>query len=172
VENNYLEMEKEEIMSKRAIDLADRFKAFNNELIAFVKNCSDEDWRRVCPGEQWPVGVVARHIAASHYGALSLAKMMVAGENLPELTEGVIDQLNSKHAERHRNCTKDEVLKTLRENGTSVAEYVAGLGDTDLDRTGHIAAAGGDMTTEQLIANIIIRTGGEHLAHAKAATGA
>jgi len=159
-------------MSKRAIDLAARFKAFNNELIGFVENCSDENWRKVCPGEQWSVGVVARHIAASHYGALGLAKMMVAGEKLPELTEGVIDQMNSKHAEKHRHCTRDEVLKILRENGTSVADYVAGLSDTDLDRTGHIAAAGGDMTTEHLVVNIIIRNGSEHFANAKAATGA
>lgn len=159
-------------MSKRATELAERFKTFNNELIAFVKNCPDEDWRKVCPGEQWPVGVVARHIAAGHYGALGLAKMMVAGEKLPELTEGVIDQMNSKHAEKHRHCTQDEVLKILRENGTSVADYAAGLSDTDLDRSGHIAATGGDMTTEHLIVNIIIRSGGEHLANVKAATGA
>jgi len=159
-------------MSKRAIDLAGRFKAFNDELIGFIKNCSDENWRKVCPGEQWSVGVVARHIAASHYGALGLAKMMVAGEKLPELTEGVIDQLNSKHAEKHHHCTRDEVLKTLRENGTSAADYVAGLSDIDLDRSGHIAAAGGDMTTEHLIVNIIIRNSGEHFANAKAATGA
>lgn len=159
-------------MSKRAIDLAARFKAFNNELIGFVENCSDENWRKACPGEQWSVGVVARHIAASHYGALGLAKMMVAGEKLPELTEGVIDQMNSKHAEKHRHCTRDEVLKILRENGTSVADYVAGLSDTDLDRTGHIAAAGGDMHTEHLVVNIIIRNGREHFANAKAATGA
>jgi len=159
-------------MSRRAIDLADRFKAFNNELIAFVTKCQDEDWRKVCPGEQWPVGVVARHIAASHFGALGLAKMMVAGEKLPELTEGVIDRLNSKHAEKHRNCTRDEVLKTLRENGASVADYVAGLSDTDLARSGHIAAAGGDLTTELLIVNILLGAAGEHFAHVKAATGA
>lgn len=159
-------------MSKRATDLAKRFKTFNDELIGFVEKCSDENWRKMCPGEQWSVGVVARHIAASHYGALGLAKMVVAGEKLPELTEGVIDQLNAKHAEKHRQCTRDEVLKTLRENGTSAADYVAGLGDTDLDRSCHIAAAGGDMTAEQLIANIILRSGGEHFANAKAATGA
>jgi hypothetical protein len=164
-------MEQEEIMSKRANDLAERFKAFNNELIGFVENCSDENWRKVCPGEQWSVGVVARHIAASHFGALGLAKMMVAGEKLPDLTEGVIDQMNSKHAEKHRLCTQDEVLKTLRGTGTSAADYVAGLSDNDLDRSGHIAAAGGDMTTEHLIVNIIIRAGGEHFANAKAATG-
>ena len=158
-------------MSKRAADLADRFKAFHNELIGFVETCSDENWRKACPGEQWSVGVVARHIAASHYGALGLVKMMVAGEKLPDLTEGVIDRMNSKHAEKHRHCTRDEVLKTLRESGTSAADYVAGLSDTDLDRSCHIAAAGGDMTTEELIMTIIIRSGGEHFANAKAAAG-
>jgi hypothetical protein len=159
-------------MGKRATDLAVRFRAFNDELIAFVKSCSDEDWRKVCPGEQWPVGVVVRHIAAAHYGALGLAKMVVAGEKLPELTEGVIDHMNSKHAEKHRNCTRDEVLKILLENGTSDVDYVAGLHDTDLDRSVHIAAAGGEMTAEHLIMNVILRSGGEHFAHAKAATGA
>lgn len=158
-------------MSKRAADLAERLKAFNNVLIGFVETCSDENWRKVCPGEQWPVGVVVRHIAASHYGALGLVKMMVAGEKLPDLTEGVIDQMNSKHAEKHRHCTRDEVLKTLRESGTSAADYVAGLSDIDLDRSCRIAAAGGDMTTEQLIMILIIRSGGEHFANAKAATG-
>ena len=157
-------------MGKRATDLAERFRAFNDELIAFVKSCSDEDWRKVCPGEQWPVGVVVRHIAAAHYGALGLAKMVVAGEKLPELTEGVLDQMNSKHAEKQRHCTRDEVLKILLENGTSDVDYVAGLPDTDLDRSVHIAAAGGDMTAEHLIMNIILRSGGEHFAHAKAAT--
>jgi len=159
-------------MSKRAADLARRFIAFNDELIRFVENCPDEKWRKVCTGEQWSVGLVARHIAASHYGALGLAKLIVAGEKLPELTEGVIDQMNLKHAEKHRLCTRDAVLKILRENGTSVAEYVAGLGDTDLERIGHIAAAGGDMTTEQLIENIILRSSGEHFANVKDAAGA
>jgi hypothetical protein len=84
----------------------------------------------------------------------------------------VIDQLNFKHAEKHRLCTRDEVLKILRENGTSAVDYVAGLGDADLERSGHLAAAGGDLTTEHLIVDIILRNGGEHFANVKAATGA
>jgi len=158
-------------MSKRAVDLADRFKGFNDEVIAFVKGCPDEEWRKVCPGEQWTVGVVVRHLAASHYGVLGLAKMMVAGEKLPELTEGVVNQMNHKHAEKHRDCTREEVLKILRDNGASLADYVAGLSDTDLERTGLIAAAGGDLTTENLVTAIILQNGGEHFAHVKAATG-
>ncbi len=159
-------------MSNRAADLAERFRDFNDELIAFVEKCPDEDWSKVCPGEQWPVGVVARHIAASHIGAIGLAKMLVAGEKLPELTGSVIDQMNLKHAEKHRFCTRTDVLKILREQGASAADFVAGLRDADLDRTGHIAAAGGDMTLEQIVEIIILRSAGEHLAHVKAAAGA
>jgi len=159
-------------MSERAIELAERFKAFNEELIEFVRNCTDEGWRKVCPGERWPVGVVARHIAASHYGALGLVKTMVSGEKLPELTEAGVDQLNLKHAEKHRHCTRDEVLKALRENGASVAGFVAGLSDGDLDRSGNIPAAGGDLTTGQIIGTIIIHSAREHFANEKAAAGA
>jgi hypothetical protein len=158
-------------MSERAANLAGRFKALNDELIGFVERCPDEDWSKVCPGEQWPVGVVVRHIAASHIGAIGLAKMLVAGEKLPELTAGAIDQLNSKHAEKHLRCTRDEVLKIVREHGVSAADFVAGLRDADLDRTGPIAVAGGDMTVEQIVEHIILRSAGEHLDHAKAAAG-
>ena len=158
-------------MSDRAADLAARFRTLNDELIAFVENCPDGDWRKLCPGEQWPVGVVARHVAASHFGAIGLVKMAVAGEELPELTAGAIDRMNLKHAEKHRLCTRDDVLKILRENGASTVDSVARLRDADLDRAGHIAAAGGDMTVEQIVEQIILRSGGEHLAHVKAAAG-
>jgi hypothetical protein len=98
--------------------------------------------------------------------------MIVAGEKLPDLTGAAIDRMNVKHADKHRDCTRDEVLKSLRENGGSAVGYLAGLGDADLDRIGHVAAAGGDLTVEQIIENIILRSAGEHLDHAKTAAGA
>jgi hypothetical protein len=64
------------------------------------------------------------------------------------------------------------VLGLLREQGGSIAAYVAGLGDADLDRTAYLALIGGDMSTQQFIENIIIRSGGEHLASARATVGA
>jgi len=42
-------------MTSRGKALADRFKAFHEELVAFVTDCPEEDWGKVCPGEQWPV---------------------------------------------------------------------------------------------------------------------
>ena len=158
-------------MSTRAENLAKRFMDFNNKLTAFVESCPEEDWTRVCPGENWPVGVVARHVAAGHYRALSLAIMIVEGKQLPELSHEAIDEANAQHAEKHAGCTRDEVLGLLRKNGSAISRYLAGLDDADLDRSGNLALAGGAVSTQQVIDNIIIQSASEHLASLKAATG-
>jgi hypothetical protein len=158
-------------MSQRATALAERFLSFNNDMIAFVENCSEENWKKVCSGEQWPVGVVARHVAAGHYRAVGLAKMIVAGKELPELTDEAIDQSNAQHADKHAGCTKEEVLGLLRENGTSLADFVAELDDADLDRTGQLSAVGGTISTQQFVENIIILSATDHFENMKAIAG-
>ena len=158
-------------MSQRGKELAERFLSFNNDMIAFVENCSEENWKKVCPGEQWPVGVVARHVAAGHYRAVGLAKMIVAGKDLPELTNEAIDQSNAQHAEKHTSCTKDEVLGLLQENGASIADFVTELDDADLDRTGQLSLAGGTISTQQFVENIVMLSAKEHLENMKTATG-
>jgi hypothetical protein len=158
-------------MSQRVKELTERFEAFNNEIIGFVENCSDDKWRKTCSGEGWTVNVVARHIAASHYGALGLVKMIVSGETLPELTTEAIDQGNVKHAKKHADCTKDEVLGYLNKNCEAIAAYLTGLNDEGLDRYARLALTGGDISAQQFIESIIIQSGNEHLNSMKAATG-
>ena len=158
-------------MSQRTTELAERFLSFNNDMIAFVENCSEENWKKVCPGEQWPVGVVARHVAAGHYRAVGLAKMIVAGKELPELTDEAIDQSNAQHADKHADCTKEEVLGLLRENGTSLVDFVTELDDADLDSTGQLPLVGGTIDTQQFVENIIILSATDHLENMKATTG-
>ena len=158
-------------MSDRSKALAERFKAFNNEVIAFVENCPEKDWTKLCAGENWPVGVVARHVAAGHYRALALAQMIVEGKPLPELSHEAIDEANAQHAQKYAGCTKDEVLGLLRKNGSAISGYLAGLDDADLDRTGTFALAGGAISTQQVVDNIIIQSASGHLASLKTAVG-
>ena len=157
-------------MSQRTKELVARFTGFNNEFIAFVDNCSDEDWRKVCSGEGWTVGVVAHHVAAGHFGAIDLVRMIVAGEAIPEITMEAIDQMNAQHAKEHTNCTREEVLALLRKNGSAFAGYLEGLSEADLGRTGYLAAIGGDVSAQQLIEMVILQSGGEHLDSMKAVT--
>ena len=90
-------------MSSQAKKLTERFKAFNNGMIAFVEKCSDEAWKKICPGEKLPIGVVASHVAKRHYGAIDWAKMIVAGEKLPEITKETNEQINAELAEKWPN---------------------------------------------------------------------
>ena len=158
-------------MSQRTKELVARFTGFNNEFIAFVDNCSDEDWRKVCSGEGWTVGVVAHHVAAGHFGAIDFVRMIVAGEAIPEITMEAIDQMNAQHAKEHTNCTREEVLALLRKNGSAFAGYLEGLSEADLGLTGYLAAIGGDVSAQQLIEMVILQSGGEHFDSMKAATG-
>ncbi len=158
-------------MSQRTKELVARLTGFNNEFIAFVDNCSDEEWRKVCSGEGWTVGVVAHHVAAGHFGAIDFIRMIVAGEAMPEITMEAIDQMNAQHAKEHANCTRAEVLGLLRENGSAFASYLEELSEADLLRTGYLAAIGGDVSAQQLIEMVILQSGGEHLDSMKAATG-
>ena len=158
-------------MSQRTKELVELFTAFNNDFIAFVEKCTDEDWQKVCGGEQWTVGVVAHHVAAGHFGAIDFVKMIVAGEAIPEITMEAIDQMNAQHAKEHAHCTQEEVLTLLRENGSAFAGYLEGLSEADLARTGYLAAIGGDVSAQQLIEMVILQSGGNHLDSMKGATG-
>ena len=50
-------------MSKRAEQLAAQFETVNDEVIALVTECTDEQWRQPCASEEWSIGVVAHHNA-------------------------------------------------------------------------------------------------------------
>jgi hypothetical protein len=95
--------------------------------------------------------------------------MLVSGQALPEITMEQLVGMANEHARRNAECTKEEVLGVLRRNGKALVDYVAGLSDAELDRTGHLALAGGEVTAQQLMEMVMLQSGGEHLAHMKAA---
>jgi len=159
-------------VSQRAKDLAGRLGKFNEEVMAFVKKCTDEDWRKTSP-EDWPVGVAARHIGAGHIsGTMKMADMIVKGERFPEMTMEQINNMANEHARKHADCTKAEVLDILQKTGDSLVQFVANLDDAALDRTAYMPAMGTDVSTQQLIENVVLTSAAEHFAGIKKAVGA
>ena len=154
-------------MKNRSEDIAERIKAFNDKVIRFVENCSEQDWQKRCESEEWTVGVTARHIGAGHYSVIELVKMIIAGEKLPELTMEDIARMGNEHALEHAECTREEVQTILLENGEILAAYVAALDDSTLDRTGHLAVTGGEVTAGQLIEYVVFQSANEHFASMK-----
>jgi len=157
-------------MSDRSKKLAYRLNSFNEEVISFVKSCTEADWQKI-GAEQWPVGVTARHIGATHYSAVSGAKMILKGEKFPEMTMERITENANRHAREHAECSKSEVLDILRGQGRKIIEFVGGLEDFELDRTGYLPALGSSMTVEHFLETVVLQSGNEHFQSMKTATG-
>ncbi|MDJ0722610.1 MAG: maleylpyruvate isomerase N-terminal domain-containing protein [Desulfobacterales bacterium] len=150
-------------MTSRAQQLARKIEAFNRDMLACVRECTDADWVKNCEAEDWTVGVVARHVGEGHYRVGDLARMIINGEALPEWTMEEIVQMGNDHARKHADCSKEEVLSILEENGRALAEYVAALSEDDLDARGNLALLGGDISTQQILEMLILHSGGDHL---------
>ena len=153
-------------MSQRAKDLSHKLQKVGDELTDMVRQLSDEDWKKVLPIEQWPVGAALHHVAAGHLGITSLARMILNGEQLPEISmEGLKDMAN-RHAREHADCTKEEVLEILAGSLAEIVSFAAGLDDDELDRTGYLAATG-DVSVQQIIEYVVFMSAGEHIANIK-----
>lgn len=156
-------------MTSKAQQLAEQLDQFNETLIQFIQSVPETHWRQPCKGEQWSIGVVARHIGVGHYSSMGLAKMIIAGTPLPELSEEQLTQMANDHAAKHADCTREEVLSILATKGREIVDYVAGLSDSDLAAGTDMAVFGGKVTARQLLKTIILKSGGEHLESMRAA---
>ncbi len=156
-------------MSGRSKELAERLNSFNEEVISFVENCTEGDWRKIC-AEDWPVGVTARHIG-THYQALSLTNMILNDQKLPEMTREQIDERANQHAREHADCTKEEVLGFLRQEGRKMVEFVGALDNSQLDKAAHFPALGTDISVKKFVEAVVLQGAGEHFNNMKAAVG-
>ena len=156
-------------MSQRAKEISERIKSLSDNVMAFVESLSEDDWRKVCESEEWPVGATAYHLGAGHFAIFNMAGMIVRGEDLPPLTMDQINAMSDKQAREHVDCTKADAIEALRKNSAEMVAFVAGLTDEELDRKGSMPAFGGEATTEQLIQFVIFESAMRHFDSMRAA---
>jgi hypothetical protein len=158
-------------VSERAQQLAHRVEQATNALIAAVEQCADADWQKPSTPDGRPVGVLAHHVAKTHADVVGLAGMIAASQALPPLTWEMTHQLNAEHAQQHANCTKQETLDLLRQNGVAAANIIRQMTDYQLDRIS-TWPVDGTLSTQQMIEFHIIEHVQEHLASINTVTGA
>ena len=157
-------------MGQRGEGLANRFEQANNEFTKAVESCSSADWAAQCKGEGWPFGVTAHHVAQSHGPIAGMVQTISTGGAMPPLTAELLDGMNAAHAREHANCTKDETVSLLREQGAAAAKIVRGLSDDQLDKSG--VFVGNEMQAEQIVEHVLIGHVTGHLESLKASVGA
>ncbi len=153
----------------RIEQLVARFDAVNAGVIAAVTSCSDEQWRRACAAEGWPVAVVAHHIAVVHDEFLPLVRALAGGETFsPDSSMDDVDRINAGHAREFADVGKPETLDALRVNGAALAQLLRTVPDDGLDRIAG-TYGGRDMTVAQAVEWIVIGHAQSHLASLRAA---
>jgi hypothetical protein len=159
-------------MGARAEQLASKFEQSCREFESTVDRLSDAQWKTVTGSENWPVAVVAHHVAGGHAAIAGLVELVAKAKPLPHMTMDMIHEGNAKHAQEFAAVSKAETLTLLKTNGAKAAAMVRGLSDSELDRSASILAGMPAMTAAQAIEGILINHTNEHLGTIRASVGA
>jgi hypothetical protein len=158
-------------MADRSEKLAAQFESAVAELIGAVEQCSDAQWRAVCGDEQWTVAATAHHVGSQWPLEHEYISAAAEGRSAPTHTWDDINARNARHATEFAACTRADAVKLLRDGSASMAAYVRGLSDEQLDRTMSLPLANGaSVSTQQLVeGGVLIEHATAHLQSIRAA---
>lgn len=143
--------------------LATQIESVSDDLITTVEGCSDEQLRLTTEREQWPVAVVAHHLAMTYGSLAEMFAGMAADESFRlEFSADQLNESNAQHAREYANVGKQETLDLLRANRPVFAQQIRNLDDGQLDRTAGIVG-GNELTVGQMIEGAGIYHTADHL---------
>ena len=138
-------------MGERTTALATQFEQVVAEFAAAIEKCPDGRWTSV-PTGSWTVAATAQHVAGQFPLETEYITAAAEGLEMPAYSIDDINGMNDRRAAKELGSSKADVLKTLRDGSSSMAAYIRGLDDSQLDRKAKLPLAGGaEVTTQQLI---------------------
>lgn len=142
--------------------LADQFRELNAQVIVAVEECPDDQWTKPSIAENWPIAVVAHHIAIVNSGFAGMVERLASGETFtPTTGMDEIHESNARHAREYANVGKPEVLGKLRDGGSAVEAALRKIEDDRLDA--HAGVFGGNpLTIAQVVEYVVIGHTAEH----------
>lgn len=151
---------------------AAQLEAINDEIIALVRGCTDEQWRQPCASEGWSLGVVAHHIAVTQQEFAGMIEALAEGQTRsPAASMEDVHQSNARHARDYAAVGKPETLDLLRASKDAIAHLLRGISEEQLDRTAGVFG-GRVLSVRQVVAWIVIGHARIHLASIRDVTGA
>jgi uncharacterized damage-inducible protein DinB len=140
-------------MATRAEELARRFGEASDAFTAYVETVPDERWRQpASAGDPRAVGAVVYHVAWWNW-------FFQRHFHNPGRLITDVDATNAELAEQAATVSKRRALAGLRAAGTTVVEWVRGLGDEELERSGQVREGAPPRTVEDAIEALITHMG-------------
>ncbi len=151
-------------MSSQVEEFANQFEVANDEMIAIIERCSEEDLRKLSLAEGWTIAAVAHHVAIVYPGFVNTVEGYARGESFnPTTTMAELDEVNAVHARDYADVPREDVLALLRSGGAKVAEAVRTVPEANLPASAGVYGPN-TFTVEQALRNIIVGHTAVHLA--------
>jgi hypothetical protein len=129
---------------------AEQIVEANDELVAFIGTCTDEEWGRMCAAEAWPVSVVAHHVAWGHEVAAGWIRTIRSGKDVPGSPE-LHNAGNETKAASVAGISRDEVIALAKGNVAAYADLLRTLTEEDLSKSAAFGPGGGmPMSVDRL----------------------
>jgi hypothetical protein len=139
-------------MGAKGEELARQFEEQIAALKSEVEKADAARWQQTCGDEGWTVAATAQHVLAQFGLERRYMAAAAEGAEMPQLTWDDINKLNETRAAEQSACSKDTILKMIRDEVPPVAAYVRGLSDAQLERTAPLPLAdGAEVSAQQLI---------------------
>ena len=138
-------------MGQRTSALADQFEQALAEFASTIEAIPDDKWTTAKGPEGWTLAATAQHVSGQFPLEMEYITAIAEGRPLPSYSWDDINGKNDGRAAKNTSVTRADVLRELRESGKSVAAYLRGLQDDQLDRTGELALTGGATVNTQAL---------------------
>jgi len=117
-----------------SVVMAEEIMDANAELLAFIETCSEQEWRAICRGERWSIGVVAHHIAWGHERAAGWVRSIRNGIPIPGSPQAH-NVSNALKATQVAGISRDEVAFLARRNADQLVALFRSLADEDFRKS-------------------------------------
>lgn len=159
--------------NRRAELLAARIEAGAAGLAAFAEGLSESEWRTpLSATDRRSIGVVVHHVANMYPIEIDVARIIVSGTPVLDVTWEVVAQLNAEHAQKNAQVSKSAALELLRQNSRQAAAAVRAFTDHELDQAAPFSLSfGAPVTAQFVIEDHAMRHSWHHLAAIRKALG-
>ena len=123
-------------MSETA-DLAQKLKTEGEKFAAIFGGLTDEQWIKevYTEGSVWTIRNILSHLMTSERAFTKLFEnIRQGGQGVPD--DFVIDRYNASQQEKTKDLTPQELLEQYKAIRSQMVEWVSGISDSDLDKTG------------------------------------
>lgn len=140
--------------------LAGALSAKVSEIIATLERVSDEQWRRTCATEGWPVGLVAFHIALGIERQGGWIENALEGGPVHEFSWDQTDEMNAAVARAGILPSRPFVLAGLAAAAERLRARLQNMSDSDAERTA-LSYKSRDLSV-QVLMQVFMRHVDEH----------